>query len=89
MSIEDTNHIPLLPMAETSFLTRKWKRMNITTMWSDGQLQTFQRNVQSAAKTNRMHSVILTPYVYSNCGLFNDAISDLDCTVSDGGMTNK
>lgn len=50
------NHIAVLPMAETSFLTGKWKRMNITTMWSDA--------VCSKDK-QRMHSVILTPYVYS------------------------
>jgi hypothetical protein len=42
----------LLPMAETSFLTGKSKRMNITTIWSNGQVQTLQKYVQSAAKTN-------------------------------------
>jgi hypothetical protein len=52
MSSEDTNDIPLLPMAETSFLTGELKRINITTIWSNGQVQTLEMYVQSAAKTS-------------------------------------
>jgi len=44
--------MPLLPMAETSFLTGQWNRMNITTTRTDGQVQTLQWNMQSAATTN-------------------------------------
>jgi len=52
MSKKDANDIPLLPVAGRSFLTGQWKRMNITTMWSDGQVQTLQWNVRPAATAN-------------------------------------
>jgi hypothetical protein len=52
MSNKDTNNIPSLPVARTSFLTGQWNKMNVTTMWSDGQVETLQWNVQPAAKTN-------------------------------------
>jgi len=81
--------MPLLPMAETSFLTGKWNRMNITTTWSDGQVQTLQWNVQSANDKHQMCSVILTQYVYFNCCFLSDAVSSSDCTVSDGEINNK
>jgi hypothetical protein len=52
MSNKEANDIPLLPMAETNFLAGQWNRMNITTMWSDGQVKTLQWNVQPAPRTN-------------------------------------
>jgi len=52
MSNDDTTDIPLLPMAERSFITGQRNRTNITTMWSDGQVQTLQWNMQSAAMIN-------------------------------------